>query len=236
MKKNKRFSFKIVILAVSIVTLTAVSPAIAAVIIQNSVSNTVGVETSPINVLPGADDSTSFVNVVTGTFSNEDDADSIGSNTLLASNAITFTCFAGERTLLTDVIQVENASTSNWNIGYSILPTSLTDTFGDGGDSVAGGDADIYIYHSATDSATPFATNPITTPGDWNADFAQLEVVSNTLQVTGNATTDVIAPQTVAAGERRQIALVIDCGVNLTDEATDGGTGEFVLNIEATPI
>lgn len=226
---------RLIVISAMIMALLGATPVVAAVLVQRSIDAELTVEDSPITLSAGADAaSTTYLDVTIGTTDNDDVGDGIGTNTLLANATIDFTCFAGDRTIYSDVIQVENNTVDSWDIGYTLDTASISDTFGTA-PADASADADIYIYVSDNDSTTAITTNPISTPADWLADFLQLEVVAATLQVTGNTATDAITADTVAAGEQRQIAIVVDCGTNMSDEVAPGNSGTFTINVEASP-
>lgn len=243
-------------LAVGLVfTMTLASPAYAAILVQNFMEFDFVVDTPPITKLQGADadydgdgdDNTGFLQVdLGGTISNNDSGlGTPGSNDVLVSNErISFTCFAGDRTYYTDVIQLDNTTgTEDWDVTLTVEPDiSGLETDGltadtDGvEDTFTAGDADVWLFTSDVDSTTAVTSLPNPTNygslADWQDAAApngaiQLEVVSGTLSVVQ----DVTGPFTIPATEQRQLALVVDCGANMVDTET----GTFRVTVAAEP-
>jgi hypothetical protein len=243
-RKYSRKSLGLVVLAVMLVVVT---PVAAAILVQNFTQWDVVVDEPPIRKDQGADadydgdadDNTGYLQVNLGeTISNDDDTlGTPGSNaTQLSHEEITFTCFQGDRTYYTDVIQLTNTTGSeDWDVTLTVEAdlagnAAVADTF-------TAGDADIWLFTSAIDSTGGAVTeNP--NPGLYGSltewmDAAspngaiQLEVVAGALSVVSNTT----GPFTIASGEQRQIGLVVDCGSNMVDTET----GTFRMTVAATP-
>ncbi len=222
------------------------APVLGAILVQNFMQWDVVVDTPPIAKLQGADadydgdsdDTTGYLQVNLGqTISNNDNTlGTPGSNaTNLSHEEITFTCFAGDRTYYTDVIQLQNTTTSeDWDVTLKVEAdlngnAAVSDTF-------TAGDADIWLFTSSSDSTTAITSYPNPTNygslTDWMDSAApngaiQLEVVSGTMSTAQDTT----GPFTIPAGEQRQLALVVDCGANMVD----GETGTFRLTVSTTP-
>ncbi|MEA3323468.1 MAG: hypothetical protein U9Q12_04570, partial [Patescibacteria group bacterium] len=170
-----------------------------------------------------------------------------GNDTTLAHEVITFTCFKGDRTYYTDVIQLQNTTaTEDWDVTLTVEADiegspAVEDTF-------TAGTADVWLFTSQVNTAvTPVSSLPnpanyghATTPlTDWydndpndatdTLDAIQLEVVGGTMSVA-NATTGVFE---IPAGEQRQMALVVDCGRNMAPMTT--GSGTFRVTLSTTP-
>ena len=224
------------------------APVLGAILVQNFTQWDVVVDTPPIAKLQGADanydgdndDTTGYLQVNLGqTISNNDSTlGTPGSNdTNLSHEEITFTCFSGDRTYYTDVIQLDNTTASeNWDVTLTVESdlngnAAVSDTF-------TAGNADIWLFTSAVDSTT--AVTQLPNPSnygsltDWldesvvgEGDAIQLEVVAGTMS-TANAST---GPFTIQAGQQRQMALVVDCGSDMVDAET----GTFRLTVATTP-
>ena len=226
------------------------TPALAAILVQNFTQWDVVVDDPPITKVQGADadydgdgdDATGILQVDLGATIGNDD-DTLGtpgaSETLLSHEEITFTCFAGDRTYYTDVIQLDNvdAAGGDWDVSLTVEAdlagtAAVADTF-------SAGDADIWLFTSEIDS-TGGAVTEIPNPanygsltewidadaGDAGEEAIQLEVIAGTMSVV-QASTDVTIPTT----EQRQLGLVVDCGSNMVDTET----GTFRLTVAATP-
>jgi cytoskeletal protein RodZ len=222
------------------------APVLGAILVQNFTQWDVVVDEPPIAKLQGADanydgdndDTTGYLQVNLGqTISNNDST--LGtpgsSDTNLSHEEITFTCFSGDRTYYTDVIQLDNTTVGeDWDVTLTVEAdlngnAAVSDTF-------TAGDADIWLFTSSGDSTTAITSYP--NPGNYgsNADWMdaaapngaiQLEVVSGTMSVAQAVT----GPFTIPAGEQRQLALVVDCGANMVDAET----GTFRLTVASTP-
>lgn len=227
--------------------LTVASPTYAAILVQNFMTLDFVVDTPPIDKQQGtdadydgdADDNTGYLQVdLGGTIGNDDDTlGTPGSNeTLLSNEQISFTCFRGDRTYYTDVLQLVNTTgTEDWDVTLRVEAdlagnAAVADTF-------TAGDADVWMFTSSIDS-TGAAVTETPNPGNYGTltewlDSAapngaiQLEVVGGTL----SAAQDTTGPFTVTAGTQRQVALVVDCGSNMVDTET----GTFRVTVEATP-
>jgi hypothetical protein len=222
------------------------APVLGAILVQNFTQWDVVVDAPPIEKLQGADadydgdgdDTTGYLQVNLGqTITNNDST--LGtpgsSDTNLSHEEISFTCFAGDRTYYTDVIQLDNTTASeSWDVTLTVEAdlngnAAVSDTF-------TAGDADIWLFTSSADSTT--AVTQLPNPGNYGSltqwqDAAapngaiQLEVVSGTMSVA-QATTGAF---TIPSGEQRQLALVVDCGANMVDTET----GTFRLTVATSP-
>jgi hypothetical protein len=214
------------------------APVLGAILVQNFTQWNVVVDTPPIAKLAGADDAASdYLTVNLGsTISNDDNGDGtpgVG-DTQLSHEEISFTCFAGDRTYYTDVIQLENTTgAEDWDVNLTVEAdlngnSAVADTF-------TAGDADIWLFTSNTDSTTPIVELP--NPANYGSltnwfDAAPNHVIQ--LEVTGGAMSIANANSgtfTIPAGERRQLGLVVDCGDNMVDAET----GTFRLTVASTP-
>jgi len=240
--KSKRVAY----IALALVLFVG-APVLGAILVQNFTQWDVVVDTPPIAKLQGADanydgdndDTTGYLQVNLGqTISNNDNTlGTPGSNaTNLSHEEISFTCFAGDRTYYTDVIQLDNTTAGeDWDVTLTVEAdlngnAAVSDTF-------TAGDADIWLFTSETDS-TGGAITELPNPGNYGSltqwyDSAapngaiQLEVVSGTMSVA-QATT---GPFTIQSGQQRQLALVVDCGSNMVDTET----GTFRLTVASSP-
>jgi hypothetical protein len=217
------------------------APVLGAILVQNFTQWDVVVDTPPIEKLAGADAATSSYLTVNlgGTISNGDDANGdVGTNPVnLSHEEISFTCFAGDRTYYTDVIQLDNTTgTEDWDVQLTVEADingnpAVEDTFTD----ATGGNADIWLFASNTDSATPIAELP--NPSNYGSltswynaspnDAIQLEVVDGVLSIA-NATSGAF---TIPATEQRQLGLVVDCG----EDMIDAETGTFRVTVASSP-
>lgn len=213
------------------------APVLGAILVQNFTQWDVVVDTPPIAKIQGADanydgdgdDTTGYLQVDLGnTISNGDNSLYGGTDTNLAHEEITFTCFQGDRTYYTDVIQLQNTTASeDWDVTLTVEDDlagnpAVEDTF-------TAGNADIWMFVSDTDtSVTPIATtpNPSNLPAGWDADSIQLEVIGGAMSVYDNTA----GSFTLGAGEQRQVALVVDC-----DAAMTSNTGTFRLTVASSP-
>ena len=223
------------------------APVLGAILVQNFTQWDVVVDTPPIAKLQGADanydgdndDSTGYLQVNLGnTISNNDNT--LGTPGTTATNLsheeISFTCFAGDRTYYTDVIQLDNTTAGeDWDVTLTVEAdldgnAAVADTF-------TAGDADIWLFTSSQDS-TGGAITEIPNPGNYGSlaqwynaaapnGAIQLEVVAGTMSVA-QATT---GPFTVPSGQQRQLGLVVDCGANMVDTET----GTFRLTVASSP-
>lgn len=229
-----------------VLALTLASPTYAAILVQNFMELEFVVETPPINKVQGVDanydgdndDTTGYLTVnLGGTIGNSDDTlGTPGTNeTLLSNEEISFTCFTGDRTYYTDVLQLVNTTgTEDWDVTLTVEADiagnlAVADTF-------TAGDADVYMFTSSVDSTAPVVELPNPTNygslTNWLNAAApngaiQLEVVGGVLS-TAQAVT---GPFTVPATEQRQVALVVDCGSNMVTSET----GTFRVTVAATP-
>lgn len=220
------------------------APVLGAILVQNFTQWDIVVDEPPIVKLEGADEAASngFLVVDLGqTVSNNDNGlPTPGSGDVnLAHEEITFTCFQGDRTYYTDVIQLQNTTTDTWNVtltveddlaGNPALGTAAETTF-----SV--GNADIWLFTSDQDSTGGVITE-LPNPGnygsltEWHNAAApngaiQLEVTAGTMS-TAQATT---GPFTIPTGEQRQLGLVVDCDAAMDE--TEIGT--FRVTVSSTP-
>ncbi len=223
------------------------APALGAILVQNFTQWDVVVDTPPIAKVQGADanydgdgnDTTGYLQVNLGqTITNNDSTLGTpgGTDTQLAHEEISFTCFAGDRTYYTDVIQLDNTTASeDWDVTLTVEAdlngnAAVSDTF-------TAGNADIWLFTSSQDS-TGGAITEIPNPGNYGSltqwynaaapnGAIQLEVVGGTLSVA-QATT---GPFTIPAGEQRQLGLVVDCGSDMVDAQT----GTFRMTVAAQP-
>jgi len=206
------------------------APVLGAILVQNFTQWDVVVDTPPIAKLQGADadydgdgdDSTGYLQVdLDGTISN-------GNGTNLSHEEISFTCFAGDRTYYTDVIQLDNTTASeDWDVTLTVEAdlsggAAVADTFTTGA-------ADIWLVASSADSTTAITSipNPASLPADWNSDTILLDVTAGTM-TAADSTIDV---GTIAQGEQRQLALVVDCGEDMTNTET----GTFRITVASSP-
>ncbi len=211
------------------------APVLGAILVQNFTQWDVVVDTPPINKVAGADAAASDYLTVNlgGTITNDDSSVDGGTDTLLSHEEISFTCFAGDRTYYTDVIQLDNTAAEDWDVTLTIeddlnsgpaLGTAAETNF-------SAGDADIWLVATDTDSSVSISElpNPANLAGttNWGADYIQLEVVAGTL----SALDSTISVGTVPTGENRQLGLVVDCGSNMLD----GEVGMFRLTVAASP-
>ena len=229
-----------------VLALTLASPTYAAILVQNFMELDFIVNTPPINKVQGADanydgdndDTTGYLRVnLGGTIGNSDDTLSTpGANeTLLSHEEITFTCFRGDRTYYTDVLQLVNTtSTEDWDVTLTVESDiagnpAVADTF-------TAGNADVYMFTSSVNSTV--AVTELPNPTNYGSltqwlnaaapnGVIQLEVVAGTLS-TAQAVT---GPFTIPATEQRQVALVVDCGSDMIN----GQTGTFRVTVAATP-
>jgi len=235
------------------IMLTVATPAYAAILVQNFMQFDVVVDDPPITKLAGVDDALSDYLTVNlgGTITNSDSTlGTPGNNdTNLSHEVISFTCFAGDRTYYTDVIQLDNTTAAeDWDVTLTVEDDLTGDGAGDalGYNTVAAvetnftaGDADIWLFTSAADSPVANSnTTNLPNPGNYGSLGAwldgaspngaiQLEVVGGTL----SAAQSVTGPFTIPAGEERQLALVVDCGSNMVD----GEVGTFRVTVAASP-
>jgi hypothetical protein len=214
------------------------APVLGAILVQNFTQWDVVVDTPPIAKLAGADDAASdYLTVNLGaTIANDDNGDGTpgSGDTLLSHEEISFTCFAGDRTYYTDVIQLDNTTAGeDWDVNLTVEADidgnpATEETF-------TAGDADIWLFTSNVDSTTPVSEIP--NPAEYGSlvnwynaapnDVIQLEVVAGAMSVA-NADSGTF---TIPAGQQRQMALVVDCGANMVDAQT----GTFRLTVAATP-
>ncbi len=224
------------------------APALASILVQNFLQGTVVVADPPITKLQGADadydgdadDTTGYLQVNLGTTITNDDS-GLGTpgatDTLLSHEEITFTCFKGDRTYYTDVIQLDNTTVSeDWNVTLTVEPDLAGDPAVE--DTFTAGDADIWLFTSSLDS-TGGAISETPNPGaygtltQWQNAVApdgaiQMEVVAGTMSVAQAVTGPFVIPST----QQRQIGLVVDCGSNMVN----GETGTFRMTVSATPL
>lgn len=223
------------------------APVLGAILVQNFTQWDLVVDEPPIAKLQGADanydgdgnDATGYLQVNLGnTISNSDDT--LGTPGATATNLsheeITFTCFAGDRTYYTDVIQLDNTTAGeDWDVTLTVEAdlagnVAVEDTF-------TAGDADIWLFTSDQDS-TGNAITEIPNPNNYGSltewynaaapnGAIQMEVVGGVMSVA-QATT---GPFTVPSGEQRQLGLVVDCGAAMVDTET----GTFRLTVASTP-
>lgn len=248
MKKNTQQNKKMwlgtrAMVLVGITAFTTISAA-AAILVQNFMVFNSAVKNAPIVKVQGADanydgdgnDSTGYLQVKLGTTISNNDA-TLGTpgtiNTLLSNEQISFSCFKGDRTYYTDVIQLQNTTVGeNWVVDLNLeadlnSQASVADTF-------TAGDADIWLFTSSVNSAlVTERPNPSNygSLAQWHDTGAlapiQLEVAAGTLQIASGATTGI----TIPAGESRTLALVVDCGSNMVV----GETGTFRVTVNAKP-
>ena len=214
------------------------APVLGAILVQNFTQWNVVVDTPPIAKLAGADDAASDYLTVNlgGTITNDDNGDGtpgVG-DTMLSHEEISFTCFAGDRTYYTDVIQLDNTTAAeDWDVSLTVEAdlnggAAVSDTF-------SAGDADIWLFTSNANSTVPIAEIP--NPANYGSlvnwydaapnDVIQMEVTAGAMSVA-NANSGTF---TIPAGEQRQMALVVDCGENMVDAQT----GTFRLTVAAIP-
>jgi hypothetical protein len=255
MRTNKRFHRRLATTAVTLcatIMLTMATPAYAAILVQNFMQFDFTVEAPPITKSPGVDDAaTTYLTVnLGGTISNEDDTTGPlnGTDTYLSHEEISFTCFQGDRTYYTDVIQLNNVTAAeDWDVTLRVeadlnggAATAYVDGNTDGDD-----DIDIWLFTSNTDSTGGLVTET-PNPGSYGTltqwlngaapnGAIQLEVIDSAMSILHSTTGAFTIPQ----GEQRQLALVVDCGENVetaADNAPDpGDSGTFRLTVEATP-
>jgi precorrin-2 methylase len=154
-------------------------------------------------------------------------------NTLLSNEQISFSCFQGDRTYYTEVIKLQNTTTSEtWKVDLDLESdvvgqAAITDTF-------TTGNADIWLFTSEVNSTLvterPNPTN-YGSLAQWHDSATQkaiqLEVVAGVLQSASSKTADI----TIPAGESRTLALVVDCGADMVV----GEAGTFRVTVNARP-
>lgn len=223
------------------------APVLASILVQNFMQGTVVVADPPITKLQGADadydgdgdDTTGYLQVDLGsTITNNDSGLGTdgGTDTLLSHEEITFTCFKGDRTYYTDVIQLDNTTSGeNWNVTLTVEPDLAGDPAVE--DTFTAGDADIWVFASAIDS-TGGAITEVPNPGlygsltQWQNAAApngaiQMEVVGGVMSIAQAVT----GPFSIPSTQQRQLGLVVDCGANMVDSET----GTFRMTVSATP-
>lgn len=246
MKKREKTSKRAVWYVALALVLFLGAPVLGAILVQNWTQWDVVVDAPPIEKQQGvdadydgdADDTTGYLQVNLGqTITNNDSGlGTPGStDTLLSHEEISFTCFAGDRTYYTDVIQLVNTTgTENWDVTLTVEAdlagnAAVADTF-------TAGNADIWLFTSSSDSSTPISSLPNPTNygslADWMDAVApngaiQLEVVTGTMSIAQAIT----GPFGVPATEQRQLALVVDCGADMVDTET----GTFRITVAASP-
>jgi len=243
---KRKFSRKAVVLMTLAFVAVVATPVVAAILVQNFTQWDVVVADPPIVKLQGADanydgdndDTTGYLRVNLGnTITNNDSTlGTPGTNdTNLAHEEITFTCFKGDRTYYTDVIQLDNTAAEDWDVTLRVEAdlngnAAVSDTF-------TAGTADIWLFTSEINSAGGAVTE---TPNpslygsltQWYDSAApngaiQLEVNAGTLAVVQDTT----GPFTIPTGEQRQLGLVVDCG----NDMVNGESGTFRVTVESTP-
>ncbi|PID51729.1 MAG: hypothetical protein CR954_00295 [Candidatus Moraniibacteriota bacterium] len=216
------------------------APVLSAILVQNFTQWNMTVDEPPVRKIQGADanydgdndDTTGYLQVnIGGTIANGDAGDGLGTDTNLSHEEITFSCFTGDRTYYTDVIQLQNTTTTDWNVALTV-EDDLQGNPGTEDSFTTTGTADIWMYASNANSIPAVATYPNPTAAvlapEWNPDFIQLEVLNGDLQVADDA----VAAFTIPGGEQRQVALVVDCS---DDMAGDTGTGTFRMTVASSP-
>ena len=216
------------------------APVLGAILVQNFTQWDVVVDTPPIEKVAGADAAlTDYLDVQLGTtITNNDSGDATPgvNDTNLSHEEISFTCFAGDRTYYTDVLQLNNTAVGeDWNVTLTVEDDvegnpALVDGF-------SAGTADIWLFTSSIDSTGGAVTelpNPANyaTLTEWQngaaaAGAIQLEVVGGVLSTVQDTT----GPFLIDDGEDRQIGLVVDCGSDMLD----GEQGTFRLTVGSTP-
>jgi len=244
--KNNKRSVRSILTIVVVSAFAVITPVAAAILVQNFMQADVVVDAPPIEKIQGVDadydgdgdDTTGYLQVNLGqTISNSDNTLGTPGSTAtnLSHEEISFTCFTGDRTYYTDVIQLDNTTAGE---SWDVTLTVESDLAGnpDVSDTFTAGDADIWLFTSIADSSTPISSLP--NPGnygslaDWQDAAApngaiQLEVVGGTMSVAQAVT----GPFTIPSGEQRQLALVVDCGANMVD----GETGTFRVTVATQP-
>ncbi len=216
------------------------APVLGAILVQNFTQWDVVVDTPPIAKVAGADDAaTDYLTVNIGnTITNNDSGDGTpgSANTQLSHEEISFTCFAGDRTYYTDVLQLDNTTAAeDWDVTLTVEADlngnpAVADTF-------TAGTADIMLVTSSIDS-TGGAVTELPNPANYAAltewlngagplGAIKMEVVAGAMSVA-QATTGAF---TIPAGEQRQLGLVVDCGADMVDAET----GTFRLTVAASP-
>ncbi len=219
------------------------APVLGAILVQNFTQWDVIVDVPPIVKLEGADEALSngYLVVDLGqTISNNDSGlPTPGSgDVLLAHEEITFTCFGGDRTYYTDVIQLQNTTGDTWNVELIVEADLAGNPAFDDNFTTATGDADIWLFTSDQDS-TGGAITEVPNPGNYGSltewynaagvnDAIQLEVVNGVMSVANASSGSFTIPTT----EQRQLGLVVDCSSDMT-AANDSGT--FRITVQSTP-
>jgi len=214
------------------------APVLGAILVQNFTQWEVTVDSPEIVKLAGADaDYDGDGNSATGVVGvNLGSTISNGNGTDLAHEEIRFTCFSGDRTYYTDILQLDNVNASGGD-DWDVTLTVEADLSGNPAveDTMTAGAADIWLFTSNTDSTT--AVTEVPNPGllgsltNWY-DAApnlpiQLDVTAGTLSVTNAAS----GSFTIPAAEQRQIGLVVDCDSAMVD----GDTGTFRVTVASSP-
>jgi len=220
------------------------APVLGAILVQNFTEWEVTVASPEIVKLAGADadydgdadHTTGIIGVnLRSTISNGDGTD-------LAHEEIRFTCFSGDRTYYTDILQLDNVNAlggDDWAVTLTVEAdlagnVAVEDTFDDAA-ALNVGTADIWLFTSNIDSTV--AVTEVPNPGlvgtltDWY-DVApnlpiELDVTTGTLSITNATSGSFLIP----ANEQRQIGLVVDCGSDMVD----GETGTFRITVASSP-
>jgi len=136
-------------------------------------------------------------------------------------------CYIGRRTYNTEILQLENNTANDQTITFRLEPDNLGNPATE--DNFTAGNADFWIFASSVDS-TGGAIVELPNPRDfgflaqWNNAVIQVEIIAGVLQIA-NAN---MGPFVLPAGEKRQIATVLDCGVDMLL----GETGKIRVTIE----
>lgn len=216
------------------------APVLGAILVQNFTQWDIVVDEPPIIKLEGADEALSngYLVVDLGeTISNNDSGLlTPGSGDVnLAHEEITFTCFQGDRTYYTDVIQLQNTTTDTWNVTLTVEDDLAGND--DVEDTFTAGAADIWLFTSDQDSTGGIITE-LPNPGNYGSltewynaaapnGAIQLEVAAGVMSVA-QATT---GPFAIPTGEQRQLGLVVDCDAAMDETET----GTFRVTVSSSP-
>jgi len=136
-------------------------------------------------------------------------------------------CYIGRRTYNTEILQLENNTASDQTITFRVEGDNLGNPAIE--DNFTAGNADFWVFTSSVDS-TGGAIFELPNPRDygiltqWQNVALQIEVVAGVIQIA-NAN---MGPFPLPAGEKRQIATVFDCGVDMLL----GETGVIRVTVE----
>lgn len=238
MSYKNRQQTKIVTSLATVVGLTALvaSSALAAICVQNFTEFTMETNIPPIQKQLGLDANNSQYLTVDlgGTIENNaSDGTGVGqgsasADTILSHEEFTFSCFVGDRTYYTDVLRLVNTSAESWDVTLTVEDDVNGNPATENGTLTS--NSDVWLFASDTDvSGGPIATKPnpssATLAAGWETDYIHLETVAG----AWNVVDDAMGAFTLAAGEERQVAIVVDCD----EAAPTGESGTFRITVEA---